>query len=121
MREYTPHRLQLVSARWSAAALRSRLRPRAPRGLALQSVRTPQAAICRVFGSFCVEALQVARCESRLRTWARNGEYLGLFQMGSAARALFGHGSTAFEQALAAHRYFVFSGRDWSPWNCKPW
>jgi len=65
-------------------------------------------------------ALSVARCESGLTTRARNGEYLGLFQMGSTERRLFGHGATAIAQARAAHRYFVYSGRDWSPWSCKP-
>ena len=34
---------------------------------------------------------------------------------------LFGHGPTALAQAQAAYRYFVRSGRDWSPWSCKPW
>ena len=28
---------------------------------------------------------------------------------------------SAVEQATAAHRYFVASGRDWGPWSCKPW
>ena len=54
------------------------------------------------------------------RTTAQNGQYLGLFQMGSSERQLFGHGASALEQAKAAHRYFVLSGRDWSPWSCKP-
>jgi hypothetical protein len=84
--------------------------------------RLPRSAICQVFGSrYCHQALRVARCESHLKTWARNGEYLGLFQMGSTERRLYGHGETAIEQARAAHRYFVRSGRDWSPWSCKPW
>ena len=87
----------------------------------LASLRTPEKAICHVFGSYCDQALQVARCESGLRTSAQNGQYLGMFQMGSNERALFGHGATALEQAKAAHRYFVRSGRDWSPWSCKPW
>ena len=30
---------------------------------------------------------------------AQNGQYLGLFQMGSYERQLFGHGETAHEQA----------------------
>ena len=77
--------------------------------------------ICRVFGSYCQQALAVSRCESGLRTDAQNGQYLGLFQMGSNERRLFGHGDSAAEQARAAHRYFVASGRDWSPWSCKPW
>ncbi len=84
-------------------------------------MRTPEKAICHVFGSYCDQALQVARCESGLRTGAENGQYLGMFQMGSNERALFGHGASALEQAKAAHRYFVRSGRDWSPWSCKPW
>lgn len=83
--------------------------------------RSPEKAICHVFGSFCQPALQVARCESGVQTTAQNGQYLGLFQMGSSARRLFGHGESAIEQAQAAYRYFVRSGRDWSPWSCKPW
>jgi hypothetical protein len=79
----------------------------------------PKAAICSVFGSDCREAVAVARCESRLRTTAQNGQYLGLFQMGSYERQLFGHGSSARDQAIAARRYFLRSGRDWSPWSCR--
>lgn len=82
---------------------------------------SPKAAICDAFDSYCDEAIQVAWCESRLQPTARNGQYLGLFQMGSYARELYGHGSTAHDQAVAAHRYFVSSGRDWSPWSCKPY
>ncbi len=82
---------------------------------------SPQKAICHVFGDYCGQALQVARCESNLQLTAQNGQYLGLFQMGSSERRLFGHGPTALEQSRAAHRYFVRSGRDWSPWSCKPW
>jgi hypothetical protein len=85
----------------------------------LQSA-SPKEAICGVFHGYCTQALDVARCESRLQTSARNGEYLGLFQMGYLARRLFGHGPTARAQALAAHKYFLHSGRDWSPWSCKP-
>ncbi len=60
-----------------------------------------------MFGTYCGQALQVARCESGLTTTAQNGQYLGLFQMGSSERRLFGHGATAIEQVRAAHRYFV--------------
>ena len=80
---------------------------------------TPKAAICAVFGDHCQEAVAVASCESHLSTSAQNGQYLGLFQMGSYERRLFGHGATAHAQAVAAHRYFVRSGRDWSPWSCR--
>ena len=106
-------RLEVVR-RTAAVAKRKQLR-------FLASLRTPEKAICHVFGSYCDQALQVARCESGLRTGAENGQYLGMFQMGSNERALFGHGASALEQAKAAHRYFVRSGRDWSPWSCKPW
>jgi hypothetical protein len=65
-----------------------------------------------------VEAFNIVACETgnRYNTTARNGQYLGLFQMGSSERARFGHGSTAMAQARAAHRYFVVAG--WSPWSC---
>jgi hypothetical protein len=81
----------------------------------------PKVAICDVFGRrYCGQALAVSWCESRHSTTARNGQFLGLFQMGSHARRLFGHGRTARQQARAARRYFISSGRDWSPWSCKP-
>jgi len=67
------------------------------------------------------EALQVSQCESGFDVNARNGQYLGLFQMGSTERRIFGHGASAEDQAKAAHRYFLASGSDWSPWSCKPW
>jgi hypothetical protein len=98
------------------AALRAKIRARTERRLAKLP---PKAAICTVFGSYCQEALAVAWCESRHSTTARNGQYLGLFQMGAYERRLFGHGPTARAQAVAAHRYFVRSGRDWSPWSCR--
>ncbi len=101
-------------ARARRAAERTELR-------VLASLRSPEKAICHVFGSDCRQALQVARCESGIRTTAQNGQYLGLFQMGSNERQMFGHGGSALDQARAAHRYFVLSGRDWSPWSCKPW
>ena len=68
------------------------------------------------------EAWQVAGCETggTFSTWARNGQYRGLFQMGAHERATYGHGRDPWSQAFAAHRYYVLSGRDWSPWTCKP-
>jgi len=81
----------------------------------------PRQAICAVFKDYCGEALRVAHCESRFSTTAQNGQYLGLFQMGTSERRLYGHGPTALQQSHAAHVYFVRSGRDWSPWSCKPW
>lgn len=112
---------RLTATRAKAARARAQLAVRraAARRAALKSA-PPRRAICAVFGRHCEEALRVAHCESRLSTDAQNGQYLGLFQMGSSERALFGHGATAYEQARAAYRYFVHSGRDWSPWSCRP-
>jgi hypothetical protein len=102
----------------TVVALRRAIERREARALAHAP---PRVAICRVFGRrYCGQALRVSWCESRHSTRAQNGQYLGLFQMGSSERRLFGHGSTAHRQAVAAHRYFVASGRDWSPWSCKP-
>jgi len=109
-------RLQRVTK--TIAAIRRVLRKREARRVANAP---PKAAICTVFGRrYCGQALAVSWCESRHSTRAQNGQYLGLFQMGSSERRLFGHGPTARKQAAAAHRYFVVSGRDWSPWSCKP-
>lgn len=80
----------------------------------------PTLAIRLVFGAHASEALRVAWCESRWHTGATNGQYRGLFQMGSYARSRYGHAHDALGQARAAYRYFVESGRDWSPWECKP-
>ena len=79
--------------------------------------------IRKVFGPrYAEQALRVSWCESRFWVWANNGQYLGLFQMGSWERRTFGHSSNnAWVQARAAHRYFVESGRDWSPWACSAW
>jgi hypothetical protein len=96
--------------------LRAKIRARAAKRLA---TLPPRKAICTVFGAYCEEALAIAWCESRHSTTAQNGQYLGLFQMGSYERRLFGHGATAHAQASAARRYFVLSGRDWSPWACR--
>lgn len=46
--------------------------------------------------------------------------------MGSSERATYAGGppvsgyGDALEQTWAAWRYFAASGRDWSPWECKP-
>ena len=94
-----------------------------PSARAADQAPTPSvnaAVIGSVFGPrYARQAVRVAWCESRLTTTARNGQYRGLFQMGSWERRRFGHGSTAQAQARAAHRYFVVTGRDWSPWSCR--
>lgn len=95
-------------------------RARLAKNRALPNLCTPQGAIRHVFGAYAYQAIAVAWCESRFSVNARNGQYLGLFQMGSSERARYGHSSSALGQARAAYRYFVASGRDWSPWACKP-
>lgn len=60
-----------------------------------------------------------------MSTDASNGQYLGLFQMGSGERARWGHGSTVFAQVKAAARYHHYDrtqmGRGgWGPWACYP-
>ena len=79
-----------------------------------------QRVICNVFGPYCQQALRVSYCESRWSTSAQNGQYLGLFQMGSYARAKYGHGADAWTQSEAAFRYFADSGFRWGPWSCRP-
>ena len=118
-------RRELAAARADAARARAKIerseRAASEGRLLAEAARSPVKAICYVFEDRCAEALRVARCESGYRTTAQNGQYLGLFQMGSSERQLFGHGETALAQARAAYRYFLQSGRDWSPWSCKPW
>jgi hypothetical protein len=111
---YAERRVRQLSK--TVAALRVKVQARDARRFASLP---PRKAICAVFAADCHAAIAVASCESHLRTTAQNGQYLGLFQMGSYERQLFGHGPTAHEQAIAAHRYFVSSGRDWSPWSCR--
>ena len=111
---YAERRVQQLSK--TVSALQLKLHARGARRLASLP---PRKAICAVFADDCRAAIAVAWCESHLQTTAQNGQYLGLFQMGSYERQLFGHGPTAHEQAIAAHRYFVSSGRDWSPWSCR--
>jgi hypothetical protein len=111
-------RLELASLTRSERSLRLAVARRTARQLASAP---PRVAICHVFGRYCRQAIAVSLCESGLSTRAQNGQYLGLFQMGSSERVRFGHGPTAHAQARAAHRYFELTGRDWSPWSCKPW
>lgn len=67
------------------------------------------------------QAWEVAGCETgdTYSIWAKNGQYLGIFQMGSSERRTYGHGWNPWAQAKAAHRYYVASGKDWSPWSCR--
>jgi hypothetical protein len=72
------------------------------------------------FGSSWKEAAIVSWGEGSWHWNAKNGQYLGTFQMGSRERAIYGHSNTLAGQVAAASRYWRASGRDWSPWSCKP-
>jgi hypothetical protein len=76
----------------------------------------PVRAIYAVWGLRAPEAIRVFRCESHLYVGARNGQYLGIAQMGLYARGRYGHGHTALEQARAAYRMWRAEG--WHPWSC---
>ena len=81
-----------------------------------------QKIIKKVFGQYGSQAVRVSECESGLTITAHNGQYLGLFQMGSYARGKYGHHyHSAWGQARSAYKYFKDSGYGWGPWSCKPW
>jgi len=118
-------RLRLLGARERRIVklltrLRARVVPRSTNsaGGTRAAPSSPAAVICRVFGSHCGEAVAVARCESTLSVYARNGDYWGLFQFGSFARAHYGFAWNAWTQARAALRYYRDAG--WAPWQCQP-
>jgi len=79
-----------------------------------------------VYCSSGLDALRVAKCESGRYwwmghpTWAKNGQYRGMFQMGTSERHTWGHGPDPWAQARYAHHYYAATGFDWSPWECKP-
>lgn len=72
--------------------------------------------IRNVFGTEGDKAVAVARCESTLRTQAKKGQFMGLFQMGANERADYGDGPDALAQVQAAHALFL--DRGWQPWTC---
>jgi len=77
-----------------------------------------RAAVCYYFRSNCDFAMSVVRCETggTYSPYARNGQYWGIFQMGSRERARYGHSWDVWGQARAAHAYYVDAG--WSRWAC---
>lgn len=119
---HSPVYLRWIEGRWNRRRIHAyKLAHPQPTYRTLASTGgSVQSVICQVFGSACSAALNVARCESGFSLHAVNGQYLGLFQMGSAERARFatiGY-STAYEQTVAAHNYYMVSG--WGPWACAP-
>ena len=81
-----------------------------------------QQAVCHYFrGSLCSTAMQIVNCETggTYDPRSSNGQYLGIFQMGSNERATFGHGNDVWTQARAAYRYYLKAG--FGPWlNYEP-
>jgi hypothetical protein len=70
----------------------------------------------------CSQVMQVVNCETggTYSVHVQSGQFLGLFQMGNYARSRYGHGYTVWSQAVAAHRYFLDSGRSFRAWQCSP-
>lgn len=66
------------------------------------------------------KAVQVAWCESRFDPRARNGQYLGVFQVSDHWRSSIpGWGSSVEDQARHALKIYKRVGRRWSPtWAC---
>jgi hypothetical protein len=77
-------------------------------------------AVYAVWGFEAPAAMRVAACETgrTWNVWATNGQYWGVFQMGSHERATYGFAWNVWEQARGAHRYWSRAG--WSPWaQCR--
>lgn len=117
VRESRPVTVTQWRSRWHRCAGRAR---RHNARIHCDATAPPRRAIRCAFPIRFREARRVAWCESRWIPWASNGQYLGIFQMGSAERSRYGHGPTPLEQARAARRYFDAVGRHWGPWACKP-
>lgn len=98
-----------------------------------EATRTPNSnytqvrhAVYSVFGRHASAAMRVVACETgrTYSTWAKNGQYVNIFQMGYNERRTFGWhvaGSPAIVAARAAYRYFRYSGYSWRAWTCKPY
>lgn len=86
-----------------------------PAGMPLSTQQIEQG-IRDVFGAAGEKAVQVARCESELKTTAKNGLFLGLFQLGKNERIDYGDGKDALSQINAAYQLYL--ARGWQPWQC---
>jgi len=78
-------------------------------------------AVCFYFKQNCTTAMRIVNCETggSYAPWSANGQYLGIFQMGSQERATYGYGSNVWAQAKAAYAYFRVAG--FGPWlNYEP-
>jgi len=80
-------------------------------------------AVCFYFGPNCATAMKIVNCETggTYTPWSANGQYLGIFQMGSHERAIYGYGNNVWAQAKAAYAYFKAGGYSFGPWlNYEP-
>jgi hypothetical protein len=125
------HRWLLARARASLHRIQDRLVRAAP---ARVRQRVSRDVVCSFdwSPSSCAGAMRVSWCESRWTTWDVSGQFAGWFQLGSGERRRYGLGAYRsadpyaairagiWAQVRSAHRYYVSSGRDWSPWQCRP-
>lgn len=83
-----------------------------------------EAAICEAFGDQCAKAVAVARCESGLRPWARNGPHVGLFQVN-----VYIHGARIHRMGFSVAQMVeagpniavaraLWLEQGWRPWTC---
>lgn len=93
------------------AAPRSAIPTAAPVAPSLTGIR---AEIARWWPGDDAKVLCLVDEESDFNPNARNGIYLGLFQMDGDFRATYGYGPSVKEQTLAAWR--GFQARGWQPW-----
>lgn len=79
-------------------------------------------AVCHFFtGPNCAIAMRIVKCETggTYVPWAINGQYHGIWQMGSHERATYGDGNNVWAQTKAAYHYFRDAG--FGPWlNYEP-
>lgn len=118
-------RLGRLGAMLRASRRENRVLARAVKTRTLQARRGTEATIRLVFRGHEDEAVRVALCETggTLDPGATNGQYRNIFQMGYHERQEYGWhdaGSPVLVATLAAYRYFLATGSDWSPWACKP-
>lgn len=120
--DFTKTPLKSVRPRWRRVHVDyAKHRHALAQGRSSVCIPTSTAGIIRyVFGAYGEQAVAVASCESGLSVYARNGQYLGLFQMGEYARARYGHSWDALGQSRSAYAYFADTGYTWGPWECKP-
>lgn len=64
-------------------------------------------------------AVRIAKCESGFKPSARNGQYKGVFQMGTREFATYGHGDPYDARANIAAAYAYWKRSGWKPWECK--